>query len=110
MIRLSSSVFPRWATEQSGSNRQKLLLVSWNQSVIFATMSKVVRILLLVLLSIVPVTAAEQHFAKPGPVQLTNDGRKWAAQTLKKMSLEEKVGQMFSVRYFMDFQNFDSDA
>lgn len=73
-------------------------------------MSKVVRTLLLVLLSILPVTAAEQHFAKPGPVQLTNDGRKWAAQTLKKMSLEEKVGQMFSVRYFMDFQNFDSDA
>src|SRR5262249_39293080 len=33
-----------------------------------------------------------------------------AEQTLRKLTLEEKVGQMFSVRYFTDFQNFDSDA
>lgn len=61
------------------------------------------------LLTIVPGFAAERY-SKPGPVELTKDGRHWAAQTLRKLTLEEKVGQMFSVRYFTDFQNFDSEA
>jgi beta-N-acetylhexosaminidase len=41
---------------------------------------------------------------------LTQDGRRWARQTLNKLSLEEKVGQMINLRYFTDFQNFESDA
>lgn len=53
---------------------------------------------------------AVERYSKPAPAQLTKDGRHWAAQTLKKLSLEEKVGQMFSIRYFTDFQNFDSDS
>lgn len=53
---------------------------------------------------------AADHFAKPRPVELTKEGRQWAARTLKKLTLEEKVGQMLSVRYFMDFENFDSDS
>jgi len=56
-----------------------------------------------------PATAADR-FAKPRPVELTKEGRQWAARTLKKLTLEEKVGQMLSVRYFMDFENFDGDA
>lgn len=72
-------------------------------------MSKAAAALLLVFISVLPATAAER-FAKPAPVQLTSEGRRWVSQTMKKMSLEEKVGQMFSVRYFMDFQNLDSDA
>src|SRR5450432_643518 len=54
-------------------------------------------------------TAADR-FAKPRPVELTKDGRQWATHTLKKLTLEEKIGQMLSVRYFMDFENFDADA
>jgi len=46
---------------------------------------------------------------QPRPVQLNKDGRKWVEKTLKKLSLEEKVGQMINIRYFTDFQNFDSD-
>jgi beta-N-acetylhexosaminidase len=53
---------------------------------------------------------AGERYSKPGPVNLTSDGRHWAQQTLKKLSLEEKVGQMINVRYFTDFQNFDSDS
>lgn len=45
----------------------------------------------------------------PDPVQLTKDGRRWVDKTLAKLSLEEKVGQMLNVRYFTDFQNFESD-
>jgi beta-N-acetylhexosaminidase len=58
----------------------------------------------------VPANAAADHFAKPRPVELTKEGRQWAARTLKKLTLEEKIGQMLSVRYYMDFENFDSDA
>src|SRR5215467_11515255 len=52
---------------------------------------------------------AGERYSKPGPVNLTSDGRRWVQQTLKKLSLEEKVGQILNVRYFTDFQNFESD-
>ena len=68
------------------------------------------RTTLLVLLLVIPVFAKEEKFSKAGPVQLTLDGNKWAEKTLKKMSLEEKIGQMIQVRTFADFLNVDSDA
>ncbi len=49
--------------------------------------------------------AAEDKFQKPGPVQLTQDGNKWAERTLKKLSLEQKVGQLFMVRALTRFYN-----
>jgi beta-N-acetylhexosaminidase len=54
-----------------------------------------------------PLPASElQH---PGPVHLTNDGAKWAEKTLKKLSLEEKIGQLFMVRVAMpQFVNITS--
>jgi beta-N-acetylhexosaminidase len=45
-----------------------------------------------------------------GPVQLTKDGDKWAQKTLKKLSLEEKVGQLIMVRALAEFQNDQSPA
>ncbi len=45
---------------------------------------------------------------KPESVRLTKEGRQWAEQTLKGLSLEEKVGQMLQVRYFADYKGFDS--
>src|SRR5207302_7216781 len=40
-------------------------------------------------------------FAKPKyqplPVRLDRDGEKWAQKTLRKMSLEEKIGQLFMI-------------
>ncbi|HWX54371.1 MAG TPA: glycoside hydrolase family 3 protein [Verrucomicrobiae bacterium] len=53
--------------------------------------------------------AAEKRH-RPGPVELTPEGRAWVQHTLKNLSLEEKVGQMLNVRYFTDFQNFNSDG
>jgi beta-N-acetylhexosaminidase len=43
-----------------------------------------------------PVLAKEKYL-KPGPVKPDRSGEKWAQKTLKKMSLEEKVGQLFMV-------------
>ena len=56
-----------------------------------------------------PCFAADQYL-KPGLVQPTKETRRWAEQTLKRLTLEEKVGQMLNVRYFTDFQNFASDS
>lgn len=67
------------------------------------------RIAAFVLIALRLCVGAEQY-QKPGPVQLTGEGRRWVEQTLKRLSLEEKVGQMLNVRYFTDFQNFDSDG
>ncbi|HYL93328.1 MAG TPA: glycoside hydrolase family 3 N-terminal domain-containing protein [Alphaproteobacteria bacterium] len=53
---------------------------------------------------------AEGPYPKPSAVRLTPDGRRWAERTLKQLTLEEKVGQMLQVRYFMDFQNFDAEG
>ena len=53
---------------------------------------------------------AKEKYLANKPVELTKGGRHWAEKTLKHLSLEEKVGQMIQVRYFMDFENFDSDG
>src|ERR1044071_1908789 len=46
-----------------------------------------------------PAIAAD--FQRSAPVHLDRDGEKWAQKTLKKLSLEEKIGQMFMVRLTM---------
>jgi beta-N-acetylhexosaminidase len=46
-----------------------------------------------------PVIAGD--FQRPSPVHPDHDGKKWAQKTLKKLSLEEKVGQMFMIRIAM---------
>lgn len=71
-------------------------------------MKKLFRFALLII-GVSGVCATAQPAQRPGPVQITQDGHHWVEETLKKLSLEEKVGQMLSIRYFTNFQNFDSD-
>lgn len=54
-----------------------------------------------------PIARSDDRFQKPGPVQLTRDGEKWAEKTLRKLSLEEKIGQMLMVRAIVEFRNVD---
>jgi beta-N-acetylhexosaminidase len=51
---------------------------------------------------------ARQKNQSPAPVQLKADGQKWAEKTLRKLSLEEKVGQIFMVRVNAGFLNAES--
>ena len=55
---------------------------------------------------------SETLFAKPKyqplPVHLDHDGEKWAEKTLRKMSVEEKVGQLFMIWTHAEFLNADS--
>src|SRR5215469_16569378 len=51
-----------------------------------------------------------EDFQHPRPVHLDHEGDRWARKTLKKLTLEEKVGQMFMIRVlgqFMDLQSPD---
>src|SRR5579872_1731145 len=72
------------------------------------SMHKFARMLLAAFMLPLLCVAAEKY-QKSGPVELTKDGRRWVEHTLKNLSLEEKVGQMLNIRYFTNFQNFDSD-
>ncbi|HEV2487194.1 MAG TPA: glycoside hydrolase family 3 protein [Terracidiphilus sp.] len=46
--------------------------------------------------------------AAPAPVHLDHKGEKWAVSTLRKMTLEEKIGQMILVWARVQFLNVDS--
>ncbi|HEV2992207.1 MAG TPA: glycoside hydrolase family 3 N-terminal domain-containing protein [Candidatus Angelobacter sp.] len=51
-----------------------------------------------------------EDFQHPGPVKLDREGEHWAQRTLKKLSLEEKIGQLFMVRVqaqFLDLRSPD---
>ena len=71
-------------------------------------MRKLIAPVVLVLLS--SHSFAKEKYLPNKPVELTKSGRHWAEKTLKHLSLEEKVGQMIQVRYYMDFENFNNDS
>ena len=67
---------------------------------------RVVCVLLTISVTALPVPAAHKPtYAVAGPVHLDKDGEKWALKTLKKMSLEQKVGQMFMIWSHAQFLN-----
>src|SRR5271166_2912575 len=53
-------------------------------------------------------TYADNLFQAPGPVHLDKQGDKWAHESLKKMSLEQKIGQMFVIWAQVRLMNVDS--
>ena len=53
---------------------------------------------------------AKDRYQRPGPIHLDRDGEKWAEKTVRKLSLEEKVGQLFMVWVRAQFLNQDSET
>lgn len=51
---------------------------------------------------------AKEKYSVPGPVRLDHDGEKWAEKTLRKLSMEEKVGQLFMIRARAEFLNVNN--
>jgi beta-N-acetylhexosaminidase len=70
------------------------------------------RTLTILLLIFVFATAApakaKDKYQRPGPVHLTRDGEKWAEKTLRKLTLEEKVGQVFMIWCRASFLNVEN--
>ena len=65
------------------------------------------RILLVFLLCSVSAWAKDKY-ATPGPIHLDRDGEKWAERTLRRLSPEEKVGQLFMIWVRAEFLNVES--
>jgi beta-N-acetylhexosaminidase len=49
--------------------------------------------------------SAKTKPARPSALHLDHEGEKWAVRTLRKLSLEEKIGQLFMMRVRVDFLN-----
>jgi beta-N-acetylhexosaminidase len=62
----------------------------------------------LLLLALIALSAPAKTRYQPLPVHLDHDGEKWADKTLHKMSVEEKVGQLFMIWTRAEFLNASS--
>jgi beta-N-acetylhexosaminidase len=51
---------------------------------------------------------APRASAAPNRTKLSAEGERWVAQTLKKLTVEEKVGQLFAVWYYGEFLSAES--
>lgn len=75
-------------------------------------MRRLNRWLLLLALSLMATTSHTQKppgaHAAPNPAKLSPEGEHWVAQTLKKMSLDEKIGQLFAVWAYGSFLSTES--
>jgi len=63
------------------------------------------RFCLFALLAISCAAFAKEKYQQPGPIHLDHDGEKWAQKTLRHLTLEEKVGQLFMVPVRTQFLN-----
>ena len=61
--------------------------------------------LLVIPLLLATSTFAKEKYQRPGPINLTHSGEKWAEKTLRKLTLEEKVGQVFMIWCRASFLN-----
>src|SRR5260370_42076355 len=72
-------------------------------------MLRIFSVLLLVLTLALPTLAKDKdRYQRPGPIHLTHDGDKWAQKTLHKLTLEEKIGQVFMVWCRASFLNVEN--
>ncbi len=66
---------------------------------------------LLFLCLMVPAFAKDKKkdkFQTPGPIHLDRDGEKWARKTLRQLTPEEKVGQLFMIWVRAEFLNVNN--
>jgi len=68
----------------------------------------------LLTLALMPTASAKDKdkdkdkYQRPGPIHLTHDGEKWAEKTLHKLTLDEKVGQVFMIWCRASFLNVEN--
>src|SRR5580704_17280900 len=66
--------------------------------------------LLLIALLVNSIASAKdkEKFQRPGPIHQSRDGEKWAEKTLRKLTLEEKIGQVFMIWCRASFLNVEN--
>ncbi len=55
-----------------------------------------------------PPAFTKDKYQRPGPIHLTPAGEKWAQKTLRKLTLEEKIGQVFMIWCRASFLNVEN--
>lgn len=65
-------------------------------------------LLVAALFSALCLRVAAADFQRPSAVHLDREGERWAQKTLKKLSLEEKIGQMIMIRVLGQFTDLQS--
>ena len=65
-------------------------------------------VLILLLALATPGGFGREKYSRAQPIHLDRDGQKWAERTLHKLSLEEKVGQLFMIWVRAEFLNLNS--
>jgi beta-N-acetylhexosaminidase len=65
-------------------------------------------VLLVFALALAPAASARDKYQRPGPIHQTKDGDKWAEKTLHKLTLEEKIGQVFMIWCRASFLNVEN--
>jgi beta-N-acetylhexosaminidase len=63
---------------------------------------------LVILIALASSSFAKEKHQQPGPIHHNQSGDKWAEKTLRKLTLEEKVGQVFMVWCRASFLNVES--
>jgi len=72
-------------------------------------MSRILSALLVALaLSSLAFAKDKEKHVKPAPIHLTRAGEKWANKTLQKLTVEEKIGQVFMIWCRASFLNVES--
>jgi beta-N-acetylhexosaminidase len=69
---------------------------------------KLAYLLLAVMLTSAASAKDKNKYQRPGPIHLTPAGEKWAQKTLHKLTLEEKVGQVFMIWCRASFLNVEN--
>ena len=60
------------------------------------------------LLFLLTPASAKDKFQHPGEIHLDRNGEKWAEKALRKMTLDEKIGQLFMIWVRAQFMNVNS--
>ena len=65
-------------------------------------------VLLVFALLLTTAASAKDKYQRPGPIHPTRSGEKWAEKTLRKLSTEEKIGQVFMIWCRASFLNVEN--
>src|SRR5216110_495826 len=108
-LRTSDSCVPRIRPEATQSNQQRLarqFRIQIPSAIVFPMLRCFGSVLLL---AVIASTAfGKEKFQRSGPIHLDHGGEKWAEKTLRKLSLEEKIGQLFMIWVRAEFLNMNS--
>jgi beta-N-acetylhexosaminidase len=79
-----------------------------NDSAIVLRMSRAFVLLIALSLTVSSFAFAKDKYQRTGFIHLTHNGEKWAEKTLRKLTLEEKVGQVFMIWCRASFLNVEN--